>query len=455
MFIRAYVRLLAFGFTLGVALPGISLAAGAPARRPNVLFLLADDQRADTIHALGNPTIQTPNLDRLTERGFAFRNAYCMGSTMPAVCLPSRAMLLSGRSLFRLPSLDSIRPNFPRTLAAAGYETHHHGKRGNTPPGISKDFEHCRFCDDDHERTSGYPGREIADAAVRFLRERRRDRPFFMYLAFANPHDPRVVNAAYRGRYDERTMPLPRNYRPLHPFNNGELLVRDERLAPWPRTPEVVRKHLTDYYGVITYLDHEIGRILQALRDAGESERTVIVFSSDHGLALGSHGLFGKQNLYEDGMKVPLILAGPGVPRGRSEAFAYLYDIYPTVCELAGVAGPARIDGRSLVPVLRGRAHGVRDVIFLAYREVQRAVRQGDWKLIRYPQVDKTELFNLADDPAETKDLATDPRQAARVRQLTGLLEAQQRAYGDRLPLTVAHPQPAAVDRAFFERNGG
>jgi arylsulfatase A-like enzyme len=230
------------------------------------------------------------------------------------------------------------------------------------------------------------------------------------------------------------------------------LTVRDETLAPWPRTPEVVRKHLTDYYGVITYLDMQIGRILQALKESGEYDHTVILFSSDHGLAVGSHGLFGKQNLYEDGMRVPLIFAGPGIPKGRSDALVYLHDLYPTVCELAGVPVPASLDGRSLAPVLRGKKKGVHDALFLAYRNVQRAVRQGDWKLIRYPQVNKTQLFDLKNDPDETKDLADDPKHAGKVKEMLALLAKQQQEYGDKQPLTVDNPQPAEVDLSFFKR---
>ena len=185
----------------------------------------------------------------------------------------------------------------------------------------------------------------------------------------------------------------------------------------------VVREHLTDYYGVITYLDMQIGRILEALKDQGAYDNTIIVFSSDHGLALGSHGLFGKQNIYEDGMKVPLIFAGPGIPRGRSDAFAYLFDVFPTLSELAGVPVSAKIDGKSLTPVIRGQSEGVRDTVFLAYRDFQCAIRQGDWKLIRYPQINRSQLFNLKDDPAETKDLAGDPASAGKLKELTALLE--------------------------------
>ena len=211
------------------------------AGRPNILFLLTDDQRADTIHALGNRVIQTPTLDRLARSGLVLTNAYCMGSDMSAVCFPSRSMLLSGRSLFHLKHKQgghAVRYaiNLPKTFRQAGYETYHHGKRQNGPTGIYHDFEHEKYLvDDTAERLSGRPGKEIADAAITFFKMRDRGRPFFAYLAFANPHDPRVVIPQYRDRYDESKMPLPANYRPLHPFDNGALMMRDEQLAAWPR----------------------------------------------------------------------------------------------------------------------------------------------------------------------------------------------------------------------------
>ena len=145
----------------------------------------------------------------------------------------------------------------------------------------------------------------------------RKDRPFFAYVGFAGPHDPRVAAREWLELYERDRIPLPRNYEPFHPFDNGEMTNRDEKLAPWPRTEEVVREHLHDYYACISSIDANIGRILDKLDAIGERDRTIVVFSSDHGLAIGSHGLFGKQNLYEHSMKSPLVFAGPGIPEGR------------------------------------------------------------------------------------------------------------------------------------------
>jgi len=451
---RSFLKAAGLGAAaLSLSPRGLSAAEAAAAKRPNVLFLFTDDQREDTVAALGNPNIKTPNLDKLAGSGVVFRNAYCMGGFSGAVCLPSRMMMLRGRSWFAVRGLPPDFPNFPKSLNEAGYETYHHGKRGNTDTLVHKSFTHSHYLPDGSARASGFPCKDIVDDAIRFLGERDKSKPFFMYLAPANPHDPRIADKKYLDQYDPDKIPLPPNFMPFHPFNNGELLIRDERLAPWPRTPEAIRKHLHDYYAVITGMDEQIGRLLDALKEAGEYESTILIFSSDQGIAIGSHGLMGKQNLYEHSMGVPLVFAGPGIPKGKTvDAFAYLLDVFPTVCDLVGAKVPDGLDGKSLAPVLQGKAEGVRDTIFLGYRNIQRAVRRGRWKLLRYPQVDKTQLFDLEADPFETRDLAADPAQADRVKDLLALMAEQQKLFGDTDPLTVDAPKPAEVGLEFFRK---
>lgn len=441
------------GCWLGAAAAGSWTVAGvalqaAEAKRPNIIFLFADDQRADTIAALGNPHIRTPNLDRLVRRGFVFRNAYCLGSNLPAVCTPSRNMLLSGRAYFRWqgPQAPPDGPNLPTALKAAGYETYHHGKRGNTSPAIQALFDHNQYVNDQEDRTNGEPAQTIVDAAIAFLKQRRDERPLMMYLALSNPHDPRVAAQRYLDLYERDKIPLPANYLSLHPFNNGEQFVRDELLASFPRTENEVRRHLHDYYAVISAMDHHIGRLMATIRELGMEENTIYVYSSDHGLAIGSHGLMGKQNLYEVGMKVPLIFAGPGIPQGQSDALVYLLDLFPTLCEVAGAPIPSGLDGQSLWPILQGRRSSVRSSLMLAYRDVQRAVRDQRWKLIRYPQVNVTQLFDLASDPEERVNLADRPEYASQVAALTEELRRWQQTLGDPTPLVVDHPQAAAWD---------
>jgi arylsulfatase A-like enzyme len=299
-----------------------------------------------------------------------------------------------------------------------------------------------------NKRPSGTHSVQLfADRAIEFLKRQKGDKPFLLYVAFNCPHDPRLAPPAYHAKYNAKRPPLPANFLPQHPFNNGALVLRDERLAPWPRTPEIVRQHLADYYSAINFMDDQIGRILDALHSSGQYNNTLIVFSSDHGLAIGSHGLFGKQNLYDHSMHAPLIVAGPGVPNGkRRDALCYLLDIFPTLGDLSGVAAPDGSEGKSLVPVLAGRQNAVRDSVFTAYIDVQRAVRDDRWKLIVYPQINKTQLFDLHDDPIEMKDLAADSRRAGEVKRLTALLKDWQEQLGDRQPLTTDKPQPLEFD---------
>ena len=431
------------------------LAIPAPAAsKPNVLFLFADDMRADSVAALGNPVVKTPTLDALANRGFVMRNAYCFGGNSAAVCTPSRNMLLSGNAFFRWKDFQPPQgakgmlapgdgPNWPLSMKDAGYETYHEGKRGNTALLIQAKFEHNLYINENQDRTGGEPGKQIADDVTKFLKERTDPRPFFMYLAFGNPHDPRVAAQKYHDLYQRDKIPLPKNYLPQHPFDNGEMTIRDEALLPWPRTESAVRKELHEYYATITAMDFHMGRIIATLKDLGQFDNTLILFSADQGIALGSHGLLGKQNLYDAGMKSPLIFAGPGIPHAASDALVYLLDIYPTVLDLVGAAKPAGIDGQSFRPVLTGSAKTVRNELFFAYRDVQRAWRDDRWKLIRYPQVNVTQLFDLQSDPDEMKNLADLPAHKPRVEQLLAKLKESQAKFTDTLPLTVANPKPA------------
>jgi arylsulfatase A-like enzyme len=429
------------------------LSAAQRAKRPNIVFILTDDQRQDTIGALGNAHAKTPNVDRLVQAGVTFRNAYCMGGHIGAVCTPSRMMIQRGRSWFSALRQQEPSPNLASTFNEAGYVTYQFTKRGNIDTAAQRFYQHTDYPepDDASERSSAQPGKQMADATIRFLKARDRSKPFFLYLAGPNPHDPRVASPEFLNLYKRDRVPLPPNFLPLHPIDNGELFVRDERLADWPRTEEEIRRHWHEYLAVISQMDHHIGRILDAVQETGEYQNTIFVFTSDQGLAMGSHGLMGKQNLYEHSMNAGLILAGPGIPRNRRvDAFAYLFDIYPTLCDLSGVTTPNKLEGRSLAPVLRDRNAAVRDTVLLGYRDVQRAVRRGNWKLIRYPKIDRNQLFDLANDPHERNDLSSAPEHQPRIAELLRIMAEQQKLYGDTAPLHVAAPARADVDLSFY-----
>jgi arylsulfatase A-like enzyme len=416
------------------------------ADKPNLLHVNADDHRPDGLHALGNEVLQTPNLDTLVASGMTFTRCYTMGSMVGAVCQPSRTMLLTGLSWRRIPRPNAGDParTLPKVLSAAGYGTFHVGKGGNEYTLGLKAFDTNLLMNDPTPELRRGSSERHADATIKFLKERAKDRPFYIYFAPPVPHDPRVAAPEFHRYYDPAKVPLLPAFMPLHPFDNGEMTVRDEKLAPWPRTPEDTRQQLADYYACVTGLDHHLGRIFAELKASGEWTNTIVVFTGDNGLSLGEHGLFGKQNLYEfGGMHVPFVVAGPGIPKGRSEALVYLMDLFPTFCDFAGARTPAGIDGKDLRPVIEGKSAKVRDVLYTGYRDCQRAIRDDRWKLIRYPLVDRTQLFDLAADPHELNNLAAKPEHAAKVRELTALLQKEMARYEDPAPLTVAHPNPA------------
>jgi arylsulfatase A-like enzyme len=232
------------------------------------------------------------------------------------------------------------------------------------------------------------------------------------------------------------------------------MTVRDEALLPWPRTEADIRRTLHEYYATVSGLDRHIGRLLAALGELGLLDDTLVVFSADQGIALGSHGLLGKQSLYDAAMKAPLVFAGPGIPRGESQALVYLLDVYPTLCGLVGLPAPPGIDGKSFADVLTRGAPGRRRALLLAYRDVQRALREERWKLVRYPQVDLTQLFDLAADPDEVQDRAADPAEQPRVHRMLERLGRLQAELGDTQPLRVERPKPAAWQPPGAARNG-
>jgi len=420
----------------------------AEARKPNILHLHADDHRPDGLHVLGNDLLKTPNLDSLVGRGVTFSHCYTMGSMIGAVCLPSRTMMLTGKSWLRIPkgrANDTDSSQFlPKVLSSAGYETFHVGKGGNEFTAAIRSFDTNIVMDDRGETLRCGSSERHADATIKFLKERGQGRPFYIYFAPPVPHDPRVAAPEFHKFYDAAKVPLPVAFMPLHPWDNGEMTVRDEKLAPWPRTPEDTKQQLADYYACITGLDHHIGRVFAQLKAMGEWDNTIIIFTGDNGLSLGEHGLFGKQNLYEfGGMHVPCVIAGPGIPKAKSEALVYLMDLFPTLCDFGRAKIPAGVEGKSLVPILSGKQGKVRDVLYTGYRDCQRAVRDDRWKLIRYPLVDKTQLFDLQADPHELTNLADKPEHAAKLTEMTTLLQKEMASYADNVPLKVANPKPA------------
>jgi len=447
---------------------GEPLAHGAG--KPNILFLFADDQRADTIAALGNPHIKTPNIDKLVTSGFTFRANYCFGGNSGAVCVPSRAMLMSGKTWFHVDTASLKDAKLlPELLQENGYVTFGTGKWHNGQPSWLRAFQRgqsiffggmsdhikvlVRDLGPDGKLTAERTGEKFsselfADAAIQFLRSHDGKKPFFAYVAFTAPHDPRMPPLAFREIYYRNLPPLPENYLPQLPFDNGMMRGgRDENLAPWPRTEAVIRDQLAEYYGMITHMDEQVGRILDALKQTGRADNTLIIYAADNGLALGSHGLLGKQNVFEHSMRVPLIFVGPGIPQGKStQAFSYLLDVYPTLCDLIGIPRPADLEGESLRPLWEGKKDRVRDSVFLPFIDIQRAVRDERWKLICYLKISHMQLFDLQTDPDEKTNLIDRPESAEHVQRLLRLMIQWQAKVGDTLQLPTENKPPEAVD---------
>ena len=446
----------------------VSLLAQTPGafRKPNILFLFADDQRADTIAAYGNPHIRTPNLDKLVAAGFSFRGNYIFGGNNGAVCVPSRAMLMSGKTWFNVDTiaLKGVKL-LPELLQENGYVTFATGKWHNGQDSWLRAFQYgkavmfggmsdhtkvpVRDLGPDGKLTAERTGRKFsselfADAAIEFLENHDRKKPFFEYVAFTAPHDPRQPPPAYREMYYRNLPPLPLNFLPQLPFDNGMMSdLRDENLAPWPRTEAVIRDQIAEYYGMITHLDEQIGRIMEALKQTGQADNTIIIYAADNGLALGSHGLLGKQSVFEHSMKVPLIFAGPGIPGGKStKAFTYLLDIFPTICDAIGIKTSDDLEGESLLPLWEGRKSRIRDSVFLPFIQIQRAIRDERWKLIVYPKISHIQLFDLQKDPQETTNLIDRREYSAHVRRLLRLMKQWQAKVGDKLDLPSLNIPP-------------
>jgi arylsulfatase A-like enzyme len=352
-----------------------------------------------------------------------------------------------------------IRPELAtmgETFRRAGYHTFATGKWHNDKAAFHRSFgaagnvffggmcDHARVPVQDYDPTGAYGiERErtgegdssvlFADAAIGFLRAQKQAEPFFLYAAFTAPHDPRTPPEKFRAMYPPEATPLPPNCLPEHPFDNGELRIRDELLAALPRQPAEVKRHLAEYYGMISHLDEQIGRILGALSESSHAGNTIVIYVADHGLSVGQHGLMGKQNLYDHSIRVPMIMAGPGVPAGlRPEGLVYSHALFPTVCELAGIDVPTSVETRSLAGTWQPGAAGSASV-FAAYKDLQRMLRRGPWKLIEYTvpgQPLRRQLFDLESDPWETRSRAEDPAQRERVEELSAELERRRAELG-------------------------
>jgi arylsulfatase A-like enzyme len=469
--------------------------------KPNIVFIFADDFTYQGIRALGNPEIQTPSLDRLIDQGTAFTHAYNMGAWNGAVCVASRAMMMSGRFVWRAQTQSSkwnqgngVEESWGKLMESAGYDTYMSGKWhiqakanavfqnvAHVRPGMPPDYwpaaevgkklsqiENPTIEDLNAILPIGYgrPKDELdhswspydtsfggfwkggkhwsevlKDDALTFIGEASKNQnPFFMYLAFNASHDPRQAPKKYIDQYPLENIVLPPNWQPEYPYKDGigcGWSLRDEALAPFPRTEYATKVHRQEYNAIISHMDVQIGEIIKSLEATGKMDNTYIFFTADHGLAVGSHGLLGKQNMYDHSIRVPLFVIGPDIPKGKkNKTEIYLQDIMASCLELAEVPVPEYVEFSSFLDHAKGKTtEPIYESIYGAYINHQRMIRKDGYKLMVYPKIEKVRLFNLEEDPYEMNDLAADENQQQRIIQLFEELVSLQTGMEDTLDL--------------------
>ncbi|MEO9511253.1 MAG: sulfatase-like hydrolase/transferase [Flavobacteriaceae bacterium] len=450
-------------------------------KRPNFLFVLVDDQSPFDLKTYDPQSVlETPNINKLANEGVVFESAYHMGSWSGAVCTPSRHMIMSGRTLWHLPSRGNFKnPNAPdslelQTMGAvfnrAGYKTLRTCKKGNSYPAANAQFTEIHDATKrggTEETGSAWHGKQVLEYLNKREIAQEAD-PFLIYFGFSHPHDTRDGTPELLAKYgainhtDTLNVPpananqpqLQDNYLAAHPFFHGHPELRDEERVSgvWKnRDEQTVRNELGREYACSENIDIQLGKVLEKLEAMGELDNTYIIYTSDHGMSIGRHGLMGKQNLYEHTWRVPLIIKGPGIEGGkRVKGNSYLLDVLPTFCDLAGIQTPETVEGISLTPVINGEKEVVRDVLYGVYsggtKPGIRSVRKGDWKLIKYDTMDgevrETQLFNLKENPNEylpehgmsnemKTDLAENPKYADKLAEMEALLLEQMKENDD------------------------
>ena len=472
-----FKMLLSF-FIIFLVLPGCKQAK----KQANILFIFADDQCHNTIHALGNEEIHTPTLDRMVNEGVTFTHTYNMGAWNGAVCLASRAMINSGLSLWnahrsvkKWNERAEKRQLWSQLLEDSGYDTYITGKwhvdidassifkrAKHIRPGMPKQTK-IRYNRDftpgntdwlpyDKKHGGFWEGGKhwsdiVADDAISFLGEAsKKDSPFFMYVAFNAPHDPRQSPKEYVDLYPLESISVPENFLPEYPYRHemgSPESLRDERLAPFPRTEYSVKVNRQEYYAIISHMDAQIARILDELERTGQKENTYIFYSADHGLSVGQHGLIGKQSLFDHSIRTPMIVIGPDIPKNeKRNTDVYLQDIMASALDVAGVEQPTYVEFSSFMAQARGKqSESNYDAIYGGYRNLQRMIRKDNFKLIVYPEAKKLLLFNMNEDPLEMNDLSDVKKYQELKKELFKDLLELQKQMNDELDLIKVFPE--------------
>lgn len=449
-----------------------------PAKRPNIIFILTDDQRWDAMSCMGHPFLKTPNMDRIRREGVLYKNAFVTTS----LCAPSRASFLTGAYAHNHGVIgnwgcefnhDEMH-SFPRVLQEAGYDTAfigkwHMKKTAKPRPGFDywlsfsgqgvytdpmlnengRDFE-----------AKGYTTDLLTDYAVKYI-EAQNEKPFCLYLSHKAIHSPFTPAPRHADSYTGVELPAPPNTKDTFAGKPKWLRggIADPRVTDGPdHVPESVEPQTWDptearrmgYMRTINAVDDGIGRLFKLLEERGELDNTVIMFAGDNGYFHGEHCRGDKRLMYEESIRIPLIMRYPAIakPNSTVEQMVLNIDVAPTLLELAGAPVPKTVQGRSVLPLLAGDTKGWRTSFLYEYwldltDRVPRmlGVRTDGWKLIRYPDIDDIdEMYDLKKDPYEMANLALLPEYAEKHKQLGAELDRlmKETGYGSR-PIP---PQP-------------
>jgi len=475
------MKKLIFSIIAAVAIFSACTQKSTVPQKPNILFIFADDQTYQGVNALGNPELITPNLDKLASSGVTFTHTYNMGGWNGAVCVASRAMLNTGRFLWRAKASQKNYPELKENgefwsllMKNAGYDTYMTGKwhveqradsifkvamdiRPGMPATVPESYNRPLSPEDTtwlpwHTQWGGFWeggihwSEVVANNAISYLdAAKTSENPFFMYLAFNAPHDPRQSPKKYVDMYPLENISIPNSYKELYPYKDSIGCgpgLRDEKLAPFPRTEYSIKVHRQEYYAIISHMDDQIGRIIAHLKETGQDKNTYIIFSADHGLSCGNHGLVGKQNMYDHSMRVPCFIVGPNIPENeKRDMQIYLQDIMATTLDLAGIEKPEYVEFNSFLPLINGEvSESPYEEIYGAYINFQRMVRTDKFKLIIYPKAKKMRLFDVVNDPDEIIDLVDNTEYLAVKKELIEKLKKQQELMEDPLDLQPYFP---------------
>jgi arylsulfatase A-like enzyme len=473
--------------------PAAPPASPSTGGRPNIVFIMTDDHAAHAISAYGSKVNQTPHLDRLAREGALFTNVFATNS----ICTPSRATILTGQyshlnGVTMFNRFDSGRMTVARLLQQAGYHTGMIGKwhLGSDPqgfdtweifPGQGAYVDPVLYTATSEKTYTGrYATDVITDLALAFIEKRPIDKPFFLMLHHKAPHRPWTPNAEHGAHFSTRTIPEPATMWDDYTGRTDALKENKQRLVdlvkadvkqdpPAGLTGDALtrwkyQRYMQDYLATVQSVDDNVGRVLDALDKAGLGPNTLVIYTSDQGFFLGDHGLFDKRFMYEESIRMPFLVRWPAAVKAgtRVEAMGLNVDFAPTFLDAAGAPPSPEMQGRSLVPVLRGATPpDWRTSMYYRYyhdpghhnTRAHYGVRTKTHKLIYFWKKDQWELYDLVKDPQEMRNLYGQPAHAALTARLkTELARLKREAKDDDRLADVQIPQ--GVDGSVQELRG-